>query len=120
LGHESFDPVTRKINWRELRKKADDLLESLDADFSPSSTMGNLSIAQRQIVEIAKALSVNAKILIMDEPTAPLSRRECEDLYRIVENLRDTGVSIIFISHRIEDMYRIAERVTVLKGWYLC
>ena len=115
LGHESFDPVTRKINWRELRKKADDLLESLDADFSPSSTMGNLSIAQQQIVEIAKALSVNAKILIMDEPTAPLSRRECEDLYRIVENLRDTGVSIIFISHRIEDMYRIAERVTVLR-----
>ncbi len=120
LGHESFDPVTRKINWRELRKKADDLLESLDADFSPSSTMGNLSIAQQQIVEIAKALSVNAKILIMDEPTAPLSRRECEDLYRIVENLRDTGVSIIFISHRIEDMYRIAERVTVLRdGTYV-
>jgi rhamnose transport system ATP-binding protein len=82
--------------------------------------MGSLSIAQQQIVEIAKALSVDAKILIMDEPTAPLSRRECEDLYRITEGLRDKGVSIIFISHRIEDMYRLAERVTVLRdGRYI-
>jgi len=120
IGHESLDPVTRKIRWRELRKKADALLESLDADFSASAIMGSLSIAQQQIVEIAKALSMDAKILIMDEPTAPLSRRECEDLYRIVENLRDKGVSIIFISHRIEDMYRIAERVTVLRdGTYI-
>lgn len=115
LGHESFDPYTRKIHWRELRKKAEALLQNLDADFSPMTTMGSLSIAQQQIVEIAKALSVDAKILIMDEPTAPLSRRECEDLYRIVENLRNKGVSIIFISHRIEDMYRLAERVTVLR-----
>lgn len=120
LGHESFDPLTRKIHWRELRKKAETLLQSLDADFSPSTTMGSLSIAQQQIVEIAKALSVDAKILIMDEPTAPLSRRECEDLYRITEGLRDKGVSIIFISHRIEDMYRLAERVTVLRdGHYV-
>ncbi|MEN6491071.1 MAG: sugar ABC transporter ATP-binding protein [Rectinema sp.] len=120
LGHESFDSVTHKIHWRELRKQAESLLQSLDADFSPSATMGSLSIAQQQIVEIAKALSVDAKILIMDEPTAPLSRRECEDLYRITENLRDKGVSIIFISHRIEDMYRLAERVTVLRdGRYI-
>jgi len=115
LGHESFDPFSRKIHWRELKKKAEVLLQSLDADFGPSTTMGTLSVAQQQIVEIAKALSVDAKILIMDEPTAPLSRRECEDLYRIIENLRDKGVSIIFISHRIEDMYRIARRVTVLR-----
>lgn len=115
LGHESLNPLTRKINWRELRKKADSLLQSLDADFNSSATMGSLSIAQQQIVEIAKALSVDAKILIMDEPTAPLSRRECDDLYRITEGLRDKGVSIIFISHRIEDMYRLAQRVTVLR-----
>ncbi|MCX8012670.1 MAG: sugar ABC transporter ATP-binding protein, partial [Rectinema sp.] len=120
IGHESFDPITRKIRWRELRKKAESLLLSLDADFSPNTIMGTLSIAQQQIVEIAKALSVDAKILIMDEPTAPLSRRECEDLYRIAETLRDKGVSIIFISHRIEDMYRLAERVTILRdGHYI-
>jgi rhamnose transport system ATP-binding protein len=77
--------------------------------------MGTLSVAQQQIVEIAKALSTNARIIIMDEPTAPLTNRESEDLYRITESLRDKGVSIIFISHRLEDMYRLATRVTVLR-----
>jgi rhamnose transport system ATP-binding protein len=71
-------------------------------------------------VEIAKALSSNARILIMDEPTAPLSNRECEDLYRITIGLKQKGVSIIFISHRFEDMYRLADRVTVLRdGRYI-
>ncbi|HTP60305.1 MAG TPA: sugar ABC transporter ATP-binding protein, partial [Spirochaetia bacterium] len=68
-----------------------------------------------QIVEIAKALSANARIIIMDEPTAPLTARESEDLYRTTESLRDKGVSIIFISHRMEDMYRLATRVTVFR-----
>ena len=77
--------------------------------------MGNLSVAQQQIVEIAKALSTNARIIIMDEPTAPLTKRESEDLYRIAEGLRDKGVSIVFISHRLEDMYRLATRVTVFR-----
>jgi rhamnose transport system ATP-binding protein len=71
-------------------------------------------------VEIAKALSSNAKILIMDEPTASLSKRECEDLYSITERLRMLGVSIIFISHRLEDIYRLADRVTVFRdGKYI-
>ena len=82
--------------------------------------MGELSVAQQQIVEIAKALSTNARILIMDEPTAPLSNRECENLYRITGNLRDKGVSIIFISHRFEDIFRLADRVTVFRdGTYI-
>ena len=89
--------------------------EHLDADFDPRAAMGNLSVAQQQIVEIAKALSTNARIIIMDEPTAPLTNRESEDLYRITEGLRDKGVSIIFISHRMEDMYRLASRVTVFR-----
>ena len=77
--------------------------------------MGNLTVAEQQIVEIAKAISTNAKIIIMDEPTAALSKRECEELYRITEQLRDEGCSIIFISHRFEDMYRLATRVTVFR-----
>ena len=84
-------------------------------DFGPRAVMGSLSVAQQQIVEIAKALSANARIIIMDEPTAPLTKRESEDLYRIAEGLRDKGVSIIFISHRLEDMYRLASRVTVFR-----
>ncbi len=77
--------------------------------------MGTLSVAQQQIVEIAKALSTNARIIIMDEPTAALTKRESEELYRIAEQLRDNGVAIIFISHRFEDMYRLASKVTVFR-----
>jgi len=115
IGHEKINTVTRKIDWKSLHDRAGELLARLDADFDPRALMGNLSVAQQQIVEIAKALSANARIMIMDEPTAPLTTRESEDLYRTTENLRDKGVSIIFISHRMEDMYRLASRVTVFR-----
>jgi rhamnose transport system ATP-binding protein len=115
IGHESYNSLTRKINWKELHARAGELLHSLDADFDPRTPMGSLSVARQQIVEIAKALSTNARVIIMDEPTAPLTNRESEDLYRISEGLRDRGVSIIFISHRLEDMYRLASRVTVFR-----
>ncbi|HOV94058.1 MAG TPA: sugar ABC transporter ATP-binding protein [Spirochaetales bacterium] len=120
IGHENVSKFTRKIDWKTLHNKASELLEKLDADFSPQTVMGSLSVAQQQIVEIAKALSTNARILIMDEPTAPLSKRETEDLYRTVETLQKHGVSVIFISHRLEDMYRLASSVTVLRdGRYI-
>lgn len=115
IGHEKIGPLTRKIDWKDLHQRAAELLAQLDADFDPRALMGNLSVAQQQIVEIAKALSTNARIIIMDEPTAPLTARESEDLYRTTEGLRDKGVSIIFISHRMEDMYRLATRVTVFR-----
>lgn len=115
IGHETINPITRKIDWKDLRARAGELLAKLDADFGPRAIMGNLSVAQQQIVEIAKALSANARIIIMDEPTAPLTERESEDLYRIAETLRDQGSSIIFISHRLEDMYRLASKVTVFR-----
>ena len=115
IGHEKIHPLTRKIDWKDLHQRASELLAQLDADFDPRALMANLSVAQQQIVEIAKALSTNARIIIMDEPTAPLTARESEDLYRTTEGLRDKGVSIIFISHRMEDMYRVATRVTVFR-----
>ncbi len=115
IGHEKIHPLTRRIDWADLHGRAEELLRRLDADFDPRAAMGSLSVAQQQIVEIAKALSANARIIIMDEPTAPLTTRESEDLYRITEGLRDKGVSIIFISHRMEDMYRLASRVTVFR-----
>lgn len=98
-----------------MNRQAQDLLEQLDANFDSRTIMSSLSVAQQQIVEIAKALSSNARIIIMDEPTAPLSNRESEDLYRITQGLRAKGNSVIFISHRFEDMYRLADRVTVLR-----
>ncbi len=103
------------VQWNDMYAEADRLLQELNADFNSKSLMGNLSVAQQQMVEIAKALSLNARIIIMDEPTAALTKRESEELYRITKKLRDEGVGIIFISHRFEDMYALASRVTVFR-----
>ena len=103
------------VQWRQMYHEADALLQELNADFGARELMGNLSVAQQQMVEIAKALSLKARIIIMDEPTAALTKRESEELYRITRKLRDEGKSIIFISHRFEDMYALASRVTVFR-----
>ena len=103
------------VQWKQMYEEADALLKELNANFDSRALMGNLSVAQQQMVEIAKALSLHAKIIIMDEPTAALTKRESEELYRITRKLRDEGVSIIFISHRFEDMYALATRVTVFR-----
>lgn len=115
LGHEKIEKWTKRILWNEMHADAKKLLDELGANFEPKAKMGALSVAQQQLVEIAKALSSNAKIIIMDEPTAALSKRESEELYKITERLRDNGAAIIFISHRFEDMYRLASRVTVFR-----
>lgn len=113
MGHEIIK--SGMIQWREMNKKAAELLAQLDAEFKPTAEMGALSVAHQQMVEIAKALSMNAKIIILDEPTAALTKNESEKLYKIVDKLKEEGVSIIFISHRFEDMYRLADRVTVFR-----
>lgn len=115
MGHEKIHKRTKRILWNEMHAEAKKLLDTLGANFEPKTQMGTLSVAQQQIVEIAKALSTNARIIIMDEPTAALTKRESEELYRITEQLRDSGVAIIFISHRFEDMYRLASKVTVFR-----
>lgn len=102
-------------DWKTMRQRAKELIQPLSAEIDVNKPMGNLSVAEQQLVEIAKALSCDARILIMDEPTASLTRNECLQLYRIAKNLRDKGVSIIFITHRFEDMYELATRVTVFR-----
>jgi rhamnose transport system ATP-binding protein len=120
MGHEKTTKPFGRIDWKTMNIEARKLLDQLDAKFDCRAEMGSLSVAQQQIVEIAKALSTNARIIIMDEPTAALSNRECEDLYRITETLRNKGVSVIFISHRFEDIHRLADRVTVFRdGKYI-
>ena len=103
------------MQWSKMNEEAQSYLDQLDADFKCTDIMGNLSVAQQQMVEIAKAVSTHAKIIILDEPTAALTANESQKLYKIVDQLRDSGVSIIFISHRFEDMYRLASRVTVFR-----
>ena len=113
MGHEIVKSGV--IQWKRMNQEADKLLKELNADFKAANEMGTLSVAQQQMVEIAKALSTRARIIILDEPTAALTKNESEDLYRIVDQLKASGVSIIFISHRFEDMYRLADRVTVFR-----
>ena len=113
MGHEIVKHGI--IQWKKMNEEANKLLKRMNAEFDATAEMGTLSVAEQQIVEIAKALSTNAKIIILDEPTASLTKRESEELYRIVDQLRESGVSVIFISHRFEDMYRLASRVTVFR-----
>lgn len=113
MGHEKVKGGF--LRWKLMYQESDALLKELNADFSSHLLMGDLSVAQQQMVEIAKALSMKARIIIMDEPTAALTKRESEELYRITKKLSAEGASIIFISHRFEDMYALAERVTVFR-----
>ena len=92
-----------------------DVLERLGAPFGPNTVVGTLSIAEQQLVEIARALHVNAKILVMDEPTTALSSRETEKLFALVKQLRSEGIAIIYISHRMAEIYELADRVAVLR-----
>jgi len=120
LGHEYVEHRTKRILWRKMHEKAGELLRSIGSNIDPEEKMGSLSVAQQQMVEIAKALSQEAKILLMDEPTAALTNRETEELFAIARRLKEAGTSIIFISHRLEDIYQIADRVTVFRdGCYV-
>lgn len=104
-----------RIDWRKLYSKAEELLTSLGVHLDLRQKARSLSIAQQQMVEIARAFSLNARILIMDEPTSSLTLNEVTDLFRLVRRLRDEGTAIIFISHRLEELFEIADRVTVLR-----
>lgn len=103
------------ISWSEARKRVQQLLSELGISLPLDATVSELSQAQRQLIEIVKALSRRAKLLIMDEPTSSLSEAEVERLFDVVARLRGMGVGIIYISHRIEEVFRLADRVTVLR-----
>ena len=115
-------PTTRggRIDWRKLYAEAGKLLSTLGVHLELKRKARTLSIAEQQMVEIARAFSINARILIMDEPTSSLTLNEVEDLFRLVRRLRDEGTAIIFISHRLEELFELADRVTVLRdGSYI-
>ncbi len=112
--------ATGLVDWRKMYRDADQLLSSLGIHLDLKTKARYLSIAQQQMVEIARALSVNARILIMDEPTSALTLNEVADLFQIVRRLRDNGAAVLFISHRLEELFEIADRVTVLRdGLYV-
>ena len=120
LGRERGE-TDQRVNWKRLAGEAGKILESIGASVSPRELVERLSISEQQQVEIAKAISMNAWLLIMDEPTSALTHRETEQLFKNLFYLRDQkGVTIIVISHRLEEVFEISDRITVLRdGKYL-
>lgn len=108
------------LNNAEMEARAKAILDDLKIDIDPKQTVGDLPVSKQQMVEIAKALSINAKILIMDEPTSALTAREIEDLFRIIRKLKKEGHGIVYISHRLEELQHIVDRVTIMRdGQYI-
>ena len=103
------------IDDARMKREAGKFLEMVGLDVDPALEVGHLPIGKQQLVEIAKALSVDARVLIMDEPTSSLSQAETEQLFTVVKDLVSRGVSIVYISHRLSEIVRIADRVTVLR-----
>lgn len=115
--------ITNKLgicNQRAMRKKAQEILDSMGVAISPKEVMSNLSVGQQQMVEICKALMADAKVIIMDEPTAALTQSETEALFRVIHSLRKKGVSMVYISHRMEEIFELCDRITILRdGTYI-
>lgn len=113
IGRESRHGLT--LNKKNDRKRTLELLNELELDINPDEIVENLTVAKQQMVEIAKGISYNSKVLVMDEPTAALSISEIEELFRVIRELRKKGISIIYISHRLEELFQITDRITVMR-----
>ncbi len=114
MGRHPRDRFGR-VNWKQMYRDVESLLVSLDVQLSVSTPAKGLSVADQQLVEIAKALSLNARVLVMDEPTAALSAHEVEKLFTITRQLRQRGVAILFVSHRLEEVFALSDRVTIMR-----
>ncbi len=115
LGHEPKGILPGLIQWGDMYRKSNDVLRRLDADFSSKEKVKNLSTAQMQMVEIAKALQLESRILALDEPTSSLTDVEINKLFEIIKLLRKNGTAIIYVSHRLEEVFQIADRMTILR-----
>ncbi len=104
------------ISWSRLRRRAEEVLGQMGVDIDPIAHVGTLRVGERQIVEIARALADDAKLLILDEPTAALSQQEVDKLFEWVRRLRDRGVCIVYITHRLDEVFELADRVQVLRN----
>ena len=103
------------IDWNEMNERAKGLLDRIGASINPTTLLRDLGIANKHMVAIARALSIDASVVIMDEPTAALSHKEIEELYLLVEQLKSDGKAILFISHKFDEIFRIADRYTVFR-----
>lgn len=119
IGHE---PLTKfgLIDDKLMIKRADKIFKGMNVDINPAAKIGSLTVGKQQLVEIAKALTHNSKILILDEPTAALTESETKELFRIIKDLQTSGVSIVYISHRLDELFILSDRITVIRdGEYI-
>ncbi len=112
MGHM---PGGRLIDWGEMRRRSSNLLQRIEADFGAEAPLKQLSVAQKHMVEIARALSHEASVIIMDEPTSALSRNEIDDLFRIIIQLKAQGRAIVFITHKFDEIFRVADAYVCLR-----
>lgn len=119
LGQESKFSKFGVLNIAQRYKATKQLLEKLEIKLNPKQTVANLSVAQMQLVELARAVSYNADLIIMDEPTSALSREEIEKLYTIVRELSAKGTTIVFISHKLDEIYSICQRISVMRDGHM-
>jgi ribose transport system ATP-binding protein len=115
IGREPRQAVKLFLDEKRMNELARELFDNLHMDLDPRTKIRDLAVAKQQMVEIAKALSFNAEVLIMDEPTAALNTTEIEELFRIIRQLRDRGVGVAYISHRLEELKQISDRITVMR-----
>ena len=113
IGREKMEGIF--INDNKMNVEAAKLFEKLNIDIDPKSIMGTLTVGKQQMVEIAKAISADAKVIIFDEPTAALTETEIDELFKIIKDLRSKGIGIIYISHRMDEIKQITDRVTVMR-----
>jgi ribose transport system ATP-binding protein len=120
IGREPRRGFRFLLDEKEINRKAEELLSSLHIDIDPRTKVADLTVAKQQMVEIAKALSYNAEVLIMDEPTSALSETEVEELFETIRHLKNNGMGIIYITHRLEELKEISDRITVMRnGQYI-
>jgi ribose transport system ATP-binding protein len=120
IGREQKKGLAFLVDDREINRKSEELFKLINLNLDPRTKVAGLTVAQQQMIEIAKALSFNLDVLIMDEPTSALSESEIEELFKVIKNLKSQGKGIVYISHRMDELHQICDRITVMRdGRYI-
>jgi ABC-type sugar transport system ATPase subunit len=115
LGREAPSRIPGLIDRSVVEKRAGAVLQEIEADVSPTQKVASLSLAKQQLVEIAKGISIDSRVLILDEPTSSLTKREIDDLFRVVRTTKEKGVAVVYISHKLPEVFALSDRITVMR-----